>query len=318
MAASPGRRVAASSSRRSVVKALGLCVGAATAGGVGALHWMRARETSAAPLRFGLARGPEAAWPVPEAAERQRELQVAAWLSFATLGPPAQDRLLTALESLLDSLEARLHPLGVDLLEESPEQIARREAPWLLPIWTAARTIARRSFVAGDRSLAVLVHGAATPLPATLSPFDPFGTTNEDPNLRLARFLCWPISAAVRVKLGAETARRLRERCGAPASRLALVIDNSAQMVDAAAIERATRERLLALQRRLSRLPRRKCQDCESLDEVVSALARGLPEAPALDWLELGSGEALAVPRLRAVSERDAFLRELSELSQRV
>jgi len=307
--------VAASSSRRSVAKAIGLCAGAATATSLGALFWVRAGEKPAAPPHFALARGAEVACPTLDATARQRELQVAAWLAFATLAPPAQDRLLTALESLLDSLEARLHPLGVDLLDESPEQIARREAPWLLPIWTAARTIARRCFVAGDRSLAVLLQGAATPLPNTLTGFDPFDTTSEDPKLRLARFLCWPISAAVRVKLGNESARALRERCAAPASRLALVIDGSAQTVAASAIQRETRERMRTLKARLSRLARPKCQDCESIDEVINALARGLPDAPALDWLELGSGEALAVPRLRAVPERDAFLRELQELS---
>jgi len=307
--------VAASSSRRSVVKAIGLCSGVAAASTLGALYWMRARDKPAALPRFALAHGAEVTCLPPDATARQRELQVAAWLAFATLAPSAQGRLLTALESLLDSLEARLHPLGVDLLEESPEQIARHEAPWLLPIWTAARTIARRCFVAGDHSLVVLVGGVATPLPAAHARFDPFDTTSEDPKLRLARFLCWPISAAVRVKLGTDPARALRERCGAPASKLALVIDGSAQTVDAGAIQRDTRERMQALKERLSRLVRPKCKDCESIDEVVSALARGLPAAPALDWLELGEGEALAVPRLRAVSERDAFLRELEELS---
>lgn len=307
--------MAASSSRRSVVKAIGVCAGALAATSLGALYWVRAREQPTAPPRFALARGPEVACPNRDATARQRELQVAVWLAFATLAPPAQDRLLTALESLLDSLEARLHPLGVDLLDESPEQIARREAPWLLPIWTAARTIARRCFVAGDHSLAVQVQSAATPQTAVLPGFDPFDTTSEDPQLRLARFLCWPISAAVRVKLQAESARALRERCGAPASRLALVIDRSAQTVDPSAIRRDTRERMRGLKKRLARLARPKCKDCESIDEVVNALARGLPDAPALDWLELGSGEALAVPRLRAVSERDAFLRELKELS---
>lgn len=302
----------ASSSRRNVVKGLGLCAAAATCAGLGVLYHARSRETPAAKPRFAIARGAEAECQVPAA--RRRELQVAAWLSFATLAPSTRERLLTAVESLLDSIEARLHPLGVDLLDESPEQIARREAPWLLPIWTAARTIARRCFVAGDRSLAVVVHGTGAPLPAPLASFDPFSTADEDADRRLARFLCWPISAAVRVELGPATERALRERCGAHGSKLALVIDGPLQSVDPSLIQRDLRQRMQAIRERLSRLARPKCDDCESFSEVIEALSNGLPDAPALDWLELAKGEALAVPRLSAVSDRDAFLQELGEL----
>jgi hypothetical protein len=283
--------------------------------GLVALYRALSQGTAPARPRFGIVRGAEATCRVPAAAARQRELQVAAWLSFATLGPSAQDRLLLALESLSGSLEARLHPLGFDLLDESPEQIARREAPWLLPIWTAARTISRRCFMSGDRSLCVVVQGDGAPLPSKVASFDPFHPADDDAEQRLARFLCWPISAAVRVRPKARTAGALRERCGASTSTLALVVDGSAQSVDRSLIERDIQRRLQTIRERLSRLAQRKCESCESFSDVIDALSSGLPDAPALDWLELGSGEALAVPRLSAVSQPQAFLRELGELS---
>jgi len=287
--------------------------------GLGASFWARSRGRPTKTPRFGIARGSAATGCAPPTqAARQRELQVAAWLSFATMAPSARERLLVALEALADSLEARSHPLGFDLSDESPEELAKREAPWLLPIWTAARTIARRCFLAGDRSLAVLVHAAGAPLPTALASFDPFAEAGTDADLRLARFLSWPISAAVRVRTEANTLSELRERAQSPKSTLALCIDAAVQSVDLATIEADTALRMHTLRTRLSRFARKKCQDCESLADVIDALSAGLPSAPALDWLELGSDEAFVVPRLSAVSRRDVFLRELAELSARV
>ncbi|HEU5072824.1 MAG TPA: hypothetical protein VFU02_01595 [Polyangiaceae bacterium] len=306
----------ASSSRRSVVKGIGLGAAAAAGAGLGALYWTRSRGASAASPaspHFVIVRGTDAVCREPAAEARQRELQVAAWLSFATLVPSGRERLLTALESLLDSIEARLHPLGMDLLDESPEQVARREAPWLLPIWTTARSIARRCFVAGDRSLAVVVQSSGAP-PSPFASFDPFGSEDTARELRLARFLCWPISSAIRVRLSPPTERALRERCGAPRSTFALVIDRALQSVDLSLIAPDLRRRMHALRERLSRLARPKCDGCESFADVIDALTGGLPDAPVLDWLELGSGEALAVPRLSAVSQPGACLGELREL----
>jgi len=287
--------------------------------GLGASYWARSPERPARTPRFGIARGSAAtACALPTQSARQRELQVAAWLAFATMAPSARERLLAALEELADSLEARAHPLGLDLSDESPEELAEREAPWLLPIWTAARTIARRCFLAGDRSLAVLVHGAGAALPTALASFDPFAEAGTDADLRLARFLSWPISAAVRVKTQADTLSKLRARSQSPKSTLALCIDAAVQSVDVATIEADTALRMHTLRTRLSRFARKKCKDCESPADVIDALSGGLPQAPALDWLELGSGEAFVVPRLSAVTRRDAFLRELDELSARV
>jgi hypothetical protein len=232
--------------------------------------------------------------------------------------PSAHERLLTTLEALADSLEAHAHPLGLDLSDESPEELARREAPWLLPIWTAARTIARRCFLAGDRSLAVVVHPAGVLLPTGQASFDPFREAGTDPQLRLARFLSWPISAAVRVKTDAGTRSALRARSALPTSTLALCIDARAQSVDVTTIEPGTARGMHTLRTRFARFARRKCDDCESLAELIDALSGELPAAPALDWLELGSDEALVVPRLSAVSRRDAFLSEIAELGARV
>src|SRR5690606_4312037 len=264
--------------------------------------------------RFALARGAKAVCHTPTPRQRRRELQGAAWLSFATLAPAGQNRLLTAIEAMLDSIEARLHPLGIDLLDESPERIARREAPWPLPTWTAARSITRRCFVAGDSSLAVLVQGRE-PLPSSLSGFDPFSAGADDADQRLARFLCWPISSAVRIRVESGTTRVLRERCGAPASKLALVIDEGMQAVSPTRVPSDALARVRALQERLSHFERSNCDDCESFSEVIAALSEGLPDAPALGWLELSTGEALVVPRLSAVSAQDAFLQELAELA---
>jgi len=252
--------------------------------------------------------------PTPTAEARERELRLAAWLTFGTLASSGRERLLAALESLLDSIEARLHPLGIDLLDESPEQVARREAPWLLPVWTAARAIARRCFVAGDRSLAVLVHNPGTPLPSTLTSFDPFGATDAGAELRLARFLCGPISNAVKIELSPLAETKLRERCATPKSTIALVIDSALQSVTLSRVADGHRQRMQALRKRLSRRPRPKCNACESFADVIDALSSRLPSAPALDWLELGDTQALIVPRLSAVAQRHTYLTELNDL----
>jgi hypothetical protein len=200
-----------------------------------------------------------------------------------------------------------------------------REAPWLLPVWTAARALVRRCFGSGDHALDVLVPSAASPLPQGVRTFAPFSEEVHDPKLKLARFLAWPICSARRVVAPDgwnedSVWSALRESCQSRPSRFALVIDRATQTVrprELFAEEQLTR--LRALRSRLLELKHPHCNvECSIFSELMGALREGLPTPPALPWLDLGTREALVVPRLSAVSSPDVFASELARVMQHV
>jgi len=118
-----------------------------------------------------------------------------------------------------------------DLAEETPETLVQHEAPWLLPIWTASRSIARTCFSGGNGMLTVVVNDAKATLPPHFRSVDALDTTEGDSDLRLSRFLAWPITSARRVRAtNSESATalwaQLRGKTCVRQSTVALVIDN--------------------------------------------------------------------------------------------
>lgn len=284
---------------------------------VGGWLVVRALQNRAPPtrtIRLGLLRTEPPHWcTTPEA--RERELAVAAWLTFASLAPQRRRELVEAVEGALDSLEARTQPLGIDLADEPPEQALRRLSPWLLPVWTAARSLAKGCFISGDRKLTVMVTTASqAPAPGTVS-FDPWQSAAPTGDVRLAQFLAWPIARARRVRATsnepATAWRELRERAGNTGSSIALIVERTAQQVDARSLTTTDeRAELAALRARFARLRSRR-HSPETLSDLWLALAGDLPRAPALPWLELAPGQALVVPTLSASADATRLREEI-------
>jgi hypothetical protein len=323
--ASAEQRVAASNSRRNVVKTaiLGALVVALACLALFGKSRMSRQSANGSDERPGprLAFGRDATQQLCaklDGSAQERELRTAAWLTFATLSSDGRAKLLDLIEELLDSLEAQRHPFGHDLAEETPEALVRREAPWLLPVWTASRSIAQTCFVGGDGVLTVVVADAKRPLPPHFRSFDAFDRTEGDSDLRLSRFLAWPITTDRRVSTTDRNAAmtlwaQLRSRTCARESSIALVVDQATQRADIAALVGSeTTSRVTAIQARLGRCRQVECRGCEMLSAAMLAWSKGPPPAPVLPWLDLRAGEALVVPRLGALSQPERFAAELN------
>jgi hypothetical protein len=321
--------VAASSLRRNVVSAaiLGALIVGALLLLLGRGRLLRSRATSAE-IRLGprLAYGqgtPEQLCPDSDGSMRERELRTAAWLTFATLNSEARSKLLDIIDEVLDSLEAQSHPLGYDLAEESPEALVRHEAPWLLPVWTAARSIARTCFSGSNGMLTVVVNEAKSTLPPHFRTVDAHDTTEGDSDLRLSRFLAWPITTARRVRVtNSDAAAALwahfRSKTWVRESTVALVIDKATQNANVASLAGMEMTlRLIAMQARMRRWKNVECKGCDWLSSTLLAWSKGLPSAPVLLWLDLRDTEAWVVPRLGTLSQPDRFASEIDAALQK-
>jgi hypothetical protein len=310
--------VAVLSSRRSVVSSLAL----AALSGIGIGFWgtqSHGPATSARPpptLPMGFRRG--AFGPVRDQSESDAsiELRVALWLTFASISAVRQEEVLDAIEEAITSLDARLNPFAIDLSGYSPEQVLRRVVPWLLPPWTAARSLARSWFASGDGALTVVLPTKGVPLPEAFRSLDGWDRTDSSLDAQQARFLAWATCFAERrrflnASLCSEARGKLRILAGDVKSTIALVVDRQVQSVSATSgFSSATQTRLAALQQDCRRaLPHTK--RFEAIGPLCSAIASGLPPAPILPWLELEDHELLVVPRLGALARLDEFSREI-------
>jgi hypothetical protein len=258
-----------------------------------------------------------------DGSKREHELRTAAWLTFATLNSEARSKLLDLIDAVLDSLEAQSHPLVYDLAEETPEALVRHEAPWLLPIWTASRSIARTCFSGGNGMLTVVVNDAKATLPPHFRSVDALDTTEGDSDLRLSRFLAWPITSARRVRAtNSESATalwaQLRAKTWVRQSTVALVIDKATQNADVASLVGVQMaSRLIAMQARMHRWKNVDCKGCDMLSSALLAWSKGPPAAPVLPWLDLRETEAWVVPRLGALSQPERFASETDAALQK-
>jgi hypothetical protein len=286
------RPAPASSSRRSVVELLVVVAGL---GATGLL--------SVAACRGGDAnRGPrlrvhEGSKPAPGTAEPP-----ALWLALATLDATRRAALLDDLEAALSSAEARANPLLVDLMDDDPGAVLRRNGPWLLPLCSAANALLAGRYEAPD-GFAVEVLPVHAPVERGDLPA--WGPLPHDERARRARFLAWPASRCLLVEARTREVREaiesdLRQAAAEASSALALVITRThcrGQSDD---------PRLAHVLSRLARASRAAPDANSPLVLTMPAGTDGL-----LPWVSLSDTDLLVVPKLGGLSPSARFASEV-------
>jgi len=235
---------------------------------------------------------------VPYAADPPRDDSAAraTACALASLTPLERAALASALDELAKRLEARANPLDMDLDDAPPEAEIESAARYLLPAFTAARSLTSGVWLSEDGFAARAVRRC----PDGASCVRLYGDDATTPEQRRARFLAWPLASAaiLRARDGASAERAAN---GARASlvrtdtRIALIVsgrDLRAGSVDWAEL-RESAQRVLRSSR-------------ESAGPGTRALAM-LAEPPAhgdlAPFLALADDEVLVVPRMGAIAE---------------
>jgi hypothetical protein len=213
-------REPASPLRRHAIEVLLALGGVATLGALGfTFRWKR---TKVGPSRSPWLRIREGV----TGSDNPREPPVL-WLAIASLPPSRRSSLLDEIEAAMASVEARVNPLLVDLVEDDVVDVFRRNQAWLLPLCTAASALFAPLYGAPDgfqvQALPMMAPRAPGDIPAWKS--EPEGARE-----RRARFLAWPVSRSLIVRTrDKESARRLesdlRNACTGSESAVALVLD---------------------------------------------------------------------------------------------
>lgn len=260
---------------------------------------------------------------MPVACEQRAEiaehLRGALWLRLATLSRAGQVKMLDALETLADALEARTHPLGLSLDDRTPESLLAIEAGWLFPGWTASREVLSPCFRMDEPPLVVVTPAVTEPLENAIS-FSPSALTKPTAAERDATFLAWPFTSAVRMPAPADPTKpfdldALRARSEEFRSRVGLVIDHAALNVDVSTIPPATLTRWFALAERFVRVSRHLQSPGPRLATWQDALRAPIPTAPLLPWLNLKPGELFVISKLSAPMKVPGFRTELRSLT---
>lgn len=219
-------------------------------------------------------------------------------LFVQSLGSAGQRALTEALDGLRVRLEARSHPLILDLETMPVADQASAGARTFRPIWSAAATLApgvwrRRG---GWLVLRAACEGADRCWPVDQVP---------DAALRLA---AWPVTHAAVLRgppaALAIVAARLRLAATRAGSAVALVLDDATL---SGAVEGPSAALVGAARRLVDRAARLELSGLGWLDEAM-----GPAVGAGLDALT-GPGELLVVPRLSAVARRAAFRAEVVE-----
>jgi len=262
---------------------------------------------------------PRAACPAIRSREQLRRAHDAAWLALSSLPPKRRGELAEQLEATAASLEARAHPLLVDVVEADPEAMLRSLSPWLLPVLNAAQALMAGRWCSTDGSLCVDVIGEAEARArADQERHVPAWTSAElAPEARQARFLAWPVAYSRQLELQDAARKRravtaLRARIVAPDSTLALVLDAPLQR-RLGAFESAARLRQAC--QRCVRTSQRSATSANPTRRAAESLLHGLAKPPSgrapVDWLRLGDAQILVVPRLSVLARRRAFDAEI-------
>jgi hypothetical protein len=234
-------------------------------------------------------------------------------LALDALSPDEAERLRAALDELATRLEARAHPLAVDLDDERAPDAALAEAlRTLRPKLTAAESLTTGRWRSRDRSLVVTV-AARCPEGDRHARCFPLADARADGVERWARFSAWPVAAAGVIELAsADDARaaavELRARAASLDSKVSLVI---APELDAHAPRETTRA-IAACARRLSAVLGRTGDTPSDQRVLLEALAADARPA-RLPWT-LKPREIVVVPRLGALSNLAAFTTEIESV----
>jgi hypothetical protein len=314
--------VAAQNSRHSVVNAALACALVVS----GLWGWRKYTSEPAWTLTLRYAHSAVGGrFTMPAICEHRKEsaelLRGALWLRLATLSRAGRAKMLEALETLADSLEARTHPLGLSLDDRTPESFLAIEAGWLFPGWTTSRELLSPCFQLDVPPFVVVTPEVEEPLTNSAS-FTPWALTKPTPAERKAIFLAWPLTTAIRMPAGGGTTKpfdldALRARSEEFHSRLGLVVDHAALNVDVTTIPEATLTQWLALARRFVRLARHTPSRDPEVSTWREALTAPIPTAPLLPWLNLKPGELFVIPKLSAPMKVPSLRAELRSLTGR-
>lgn len=225
------------------------------------------------------------------------------------------DALAEELDELAVRLEARRHPLAVDLGQGEPgdELLARLER-WL-PTLSAARALAADRWLAPDRSLVVVPSatcpGALTAGASCVPAWPPAAPSREEQRVR---FVAWPLTTAAWLRwateLGAARALDVLRRSAAAGGPVALVVGRPRDPARQARL-RTVGEAAARAARGVAGWRSRRARPVEAL---LREVADGVDADASLPWLSLGPTEALVVPRLGELGRIDGFVAEVERV----
>jgi hypothetical protein len=241
-----------------------------------------------------------------------RDEERAAALVLGGLSPLEVEGLRRALDDLADRLEAQSDPMVEDLEDDDPLAPLARMIRRFLPALTAAEALGSRRRAAADGTLVTAVGMDCREAPGVRC-VPLWKPPVEGTSLHRARFLEWPLAAAVVLGFGdagtAQTARdALRDRARDDGSRLALALDRddlSERRDEALDRVRAAAARVLGLVHRSS------SRVSPASTRVLELIAGAPPRGSSVPWLRLDAEEVLVVPRLSALADLDAFEKEI-------
>jgi hypothetical protein len=213
-------------------------------------------------------------------------------------------------------MEARHHPLVVDLTDEASPPLERVRG-WFLPIWNAASALEAGRWRLPGRELevATVVEGASSGGVRAFRAWD--DASDRDSLIDAARFAAWPITHARLVD--ARTPGQLASVTSALRKRLCDSDSCVALFVDRASLDRAEPsgafEAVRKLAERAVRLARAAAPEIDpDLRSLLEHLPPAEPPTTLKSWLDLGVSELLVVPRLGSLARRSEFEAELRTL----
>ncbi len=203
-----------------------------------------------------------------------------------------------------DALEARAHPLGIDLEEINPRETLKTWAPRVLPSWDAALALSAPSSCSADGEAQVRLARSCEGILAGERCAPLWGKTSFP---RRIAFLAWPFTHAIVLRIPASEQRTristaLRARVG-DTSTLALVLS---------AEHPCSPELAEELGQELSRIRRFQTHlgpEEQRIPHRIPTSQVALPSAFGLDPTLL-----VLVPRKSTMAEPERFSREVTEL----
>lgn len=222
------------------------------------------------------------------------------------MSPAERLRCIGALESMVVSLQAHFDPLELGLAEQDADAGELKGLlAGILPVYNAALALTAGCWTPQSRGMTVRAVAASDCLPAGRC-VAAWQSEPGDAQARQARFLAWPLTHALLLRLesaadAAKAVESLRERSGR-SSTIALVIDAASQRRRGP----ADLPRLQALSRQVVHLQSKARQKPDPLLEGLASE----DATPLLAWLSLEPQDIMVVPRLGALATRARFLAE--------
>jgi hypothetical protein len=215
------------------------------------------------------------------------------------------------LEELVNDLDARADPLELGLGDDELVGARLKELlAGILPVYNASLTLTAGCWSSRSRGRSIQALPAGSPCPPGHRCIAAFPIASDDADSSLARFLAWPLTHALIVRLAsADHTRTLidaaRARIGS-SDTIALVLDDRT-------LQRRGPGDLPRLQELSRRAVRMLAHAGEKLDPLLDGLASN-DRTPLVPWLQLDPNDVMIVPRQGALARRASFLEEAEGL----